>query len=153
MSAGTDNSPGRHASARGATRFTVSIPESLNRAFVAYLKEHRYPSRSEAVRDLIRNALIEDQWDIGAGDVVGTVTLVYDHHSPDLTDRLTRLQHDYHDVIVSTTHVHLDHDNCLEVVVLRGPALRVRGVGNALTAVRGVKHGKLVCTGSGAGLA
>ena len=141
------------ASSGGATRFTVSIPEPLHRSFVAYLQSHRYPSRSEAVRDLIRNALIEEQWQADSGDVVGTVTLVYDHHSPDLTDRLTRLQHDYHEVIISTTHVHLDHDNCLEVVVLRGASRRVREVGNALTAVRGVKHGKLVCTGSGAGLA
>lgn len=139
--------------APGTTRFTVSIPESLHRAFLSYLEERRYPNRSEAVRDLIRNALIEEQWADDTSEVVGTVTLVYDHHIRELTDRLTRVQHEFHDVIIATTHVHLDHSNCLEAIVLRGTANRVRAVAYQLTAVRGVKHGKLVCTGSGAGLA
>ncbi|NLH98435.1 MAG: nickel-responsive transcriptional regulator NikR [Chthonomonadales bacterium] len=133
-------------------RFTVSLPARLSAAFDQYLSRRDYPSRSEAVRDLIRDALIEEQWASSVAEVAGTVTIVYDHHRRELTDRLTRLQHDYHDVVLSTTHVHLDHDNCLEVIILRGPVERVRAIGNRLMSIRGVKHGKMTCTSSGAGL-
>jgi CopG family nickel-responsive transcriptional regulator len=133
-------------------RFSISLHADLSRAFDTYLAERDYPSRSEAVRDLIRDALVEQQWADGNVEVAGTATLVYNHHSRDLAGRLTSLQHDFHDVIISTTHVHLDHDNCLEVVLLRGPADRVRAVGHRLAAIRGVKHGKLTCTTTGADL-
>ena len=109
-------------------------------------------NRSEAIRDLVRAALVEDQWERGDEVTVGTVTIVYDHHTRDLADKLTEHQHAHHDAIISALHVHLDHDNCLEVLVVRGSAEVVRRLADELIGTKGVKHGKLVMTTTGEGL-
>jgi len=133
-------------------RFGVSTDERLLDRFDALIAEKGYVNRSEAVRDLIRNALVEDEWSQGDAQAVGTVTLVYDHHSTDLSDKLTEHQHSHHQEIVSTLHIHLDSHNCLEVVVLRGVARDIRRIADGLIGTKGVKHGKFVASTTGDGL-
>ena len=102
-------------------------------------------NRSEAVRDLIRNRLIEQEWvSASSGDAVATVTLVYDHSKRDLADRLLEVGHDHHHCILASMHVHLDHDNCLEVIALRGRPPELRAIADNLIGMKGVKHGKVV---------
>ncbi len=135
-------------------RFGVSTDERLLGKFDALIAEKGYVNRSEAVRDLIRNALVEDQWESDDGaEAVGTVTLVFDHHSTDLSDKLTEHQHSHHEEIVSTLHIHLDAHHCLEVVVLRGQARVIKRIADGLIGTKGVKHGKFVATTTGDGLA
>ena len=134
------------------TRFGISMDARLLERFDDLIHRKGYVNRSEAIRDLVRNALVEDQWSRGDEEIVGTVTLVYDHHVRDLADKLTEHQHDHHDAIVSALHVHLDHDHCLEVVVVRGPVLRVKRLADELIGTKGVKHGKLVMTTTGRGI-
>ena len=133
-------------------RFGISIDDRLLKRFDALITEKGYVNRSEAIRDLIRNALVEEQWARGDEEAVGTVTLVYDHHTRDLSDKLTEQQHSHHDAIVSALHVHLDAHHCLEVVVVRGKAQEVRRLADELIGTKGVKHGKLVTTTTGQGL-
>ena len=118
-------------------RFGVSIGGDLLDRFDALIAERGYASRSEAFRDLIRGSLVEDEWRKGS-EVAGAITLVYDHHKKDLVNRLTDLQHDAHDLIVSTQHIHLDHDHCLEIIAVRGRAAEVRRLADALRSVKGV---------------
>ena len=133
-------------------RFGVSTDERLLAKFDTLIAEKGYINRSEAVRDLIRGALVEDQWEAGKAEAVGTVTLVYDHHSTDLSDKLTEHQHSHHEEIVSTLHIHLDTHHCLEVVVLRGVARDIKRIADGLIGTKGVKHGKFVATTTGDGL-
>ncbi|MHB8766310.1 MAG: nickel-responsive transcriptional regulator NikR [Deferrisomatales bacterium] len=133
-------------------RFGVSIDDRLLQRFDELIERKGYLNRSEAVRDLIRNALVEDQWTREDEEIVGTVTLVYDHHTRDLADKLTDQQHSHHGSIVSALHVHLDAHNCLEVVVVKGRAGEVRRLADELIGTKGVKHGKLVTTTTGRGL-
>ncbi|HEX9079521.1 MAG TPA: nickel-responsive transcriptional regulator NikR [Desulfuromonadaceae bacterium] len=133
-------------------RFGISIDSSLLERFDRVVEEKGYVNRSEAIRDLIRDALVEQAWEGGEEETVGTVTLVYDHHVRDLSEKLTEYQHDHHEQIISTLHVHLDHHNCLEVLVIRGAARSVKRLADALIGVKGVKHGKLVMTTTGRGL-
>ena len=131
------------------TRFGISIDQQLLGQYDRLITDKGYGNRSEAIRDLIRNALIEQQ--VNHDDdraTVGTVTLVYDHHTRDLSEKLTEHQHAHHDAIVSTLHVHLDAHHCLEVIVVRGSAAQVRRLADELIGTRGVKHGKLVLTTS-----
>ncbi|MBP7569687.1 MAG: nickel-responsive transcriptional regulator NikR [Acidobacteria bacterium] len=131
------------------TRIGVAIDADLLVSFDRLIEDRGYGSRSEAFRDLIRDALISQA---AAGDrapVVGTVTLVYDHRQRRLSDRLNSLQHEHHHAMLSTLHVHLDHDHCLEVVVVRGRAGEVRQVADALISMKGVKHGRLTLTSPG----
>jgi CopG family transcriptional regulator, nickel-responsive regulator len=130
-------------------RFGVSIDEHLLGQFDEHIAEKSYVNRSEALRDLIRGALVEDQWDAGDAEAIGTVTLVYDHHAHDLADKLSDHQHTHHEEIVSTLHVHLDADHCLEVVVLRGVARDLRRIADGLIGTKGVKHGRFVATTTG----
>jgi CopG family nickel-responsive transcriptional regulator len=133
----------------GLTRFGISIDQQLLEQYDRLIADKGYGNRSEAIRDLIRNALIEQQ--VNHDDdraTVGTVTLVYDHHTRDLSEKLTEHQHAHHDAIVSTLHVHLDAHHCLEVIVVRGSAAQVRRLADELIGTRGVKHGKLVLTTS-----
>ena len=125
-------------------RFGVSLEEDLLTAFDAWRERRASPSRSEAIRDLIRAALVEETTAKGEAQAVGTLSLVYNHHHSDLAQRLTELQHDVHDLIVTTLHIHLDHDNCLEVLVLRGRSDEISGLAQRILAVKGVKHGQLV---------
>jgi CopG family nickel-responsive transcriptional regulator len=134
-------------------RFGISADERLLERFDALIAAKGYVNRSEAVRDLIRNALVEEQWSSGEGVAVGTVTLVYDHHSTDLSDKLTEHQHSHHESIISTLHIHLDAHHCLEVVVLRGPSAEIKRLADELIGTKGVKHGKFVATTTGVDLA
>lgn len=133
-------------------RFGVSIDEKLLVSFDSLITQKGYMNRSEAIRDLIRGALVELKWEGGEEETVGTVTLVYDHHVRDLSEKLTEQQHAHHGEIISALHVHLDHHNCLEVLVVRGKARNVKKIADELIGVKGVKHGKLVMTTTGAEL-
>ena len=128
------------------SRIGVAIDADLLDQFDRLIGERGYGSRSEAFRDLIRDALINQAARADETPVVGTITLVYDHRQRMLSDRLTATQHEFHHAVLSTLHVHLDHDNCLEVVVVRGKAGHVRRVADALISMKGVKHGRLTLT-------
>ena len=134
------------------SRIGVAIDSSLLKKFDHLIASRGYTNRSEAFRDLIRDELVQHTWERPDSSVVGTVTLVYDHHVRLLNEKLTDLQHDHHKSILSTLHVHLDHDNCLEVLVVRGKSAEVRRIADALISTRGVKHGRLTITTSGAEL-
>ncbi len=131
------------------TRFSVSLPPQLARQLDQMVQEKGYTNRSLAVADMIRAHLVEHRQRMGDQEIAGTITLVYDHHKPHLQATLTDLQHDHHEVIISTLHVHLDHDNCLEVLVVRGRAGRIKRIADELIAAKGVKHGKLTVTSTG----
>ena len=133
-------------------RFGISMDEELLESFDRLIEQKGYANRSEAIRDLIRAAQVELEWEEGEKESVGTVTLVYNHHVRDLSDKLTEQQHSHHDQIVSALHVHLDAHNCLEVLVVRGKGREVRQIADELIGVKGVKHGKLVMTTTGEGL-
>ncbi len=130
-------------------RFGVSLDSDLLQKFDELCEERCYQTRSEAIRDLIRNTLVQREWEDTDNELAGTLSLVYDHHQSDLAQRLTEIQHDAHGVILSTLHVHLDHDNCLEVIVLRGPGNEIRDLAQRLISTKGVKHGKLGLTTTG----
>ncbi|MGH9659544.1 MAG: nickel-responsive transcriptional regulator NikR [Bryobacteraceae bacterium] len=134
------------------SRIGVAIDSELLARFDDLIGKRGYTNRSEAFRDLIRDELVEKASQSPEAPVVGTVTLLYDHHVRMLSDKLMDLQHDYHRTILSTLHVHLDHDNCLEVLVVRGKAGVVRRIADALISTKGVKHGRLSITTSGAEL-
>lgn len=127
-------------------RFSVSTESRLLDRFDALIAEQGYVNRSEAIRDLIRSALVDDALADENSPAVGTVTLVYDHHFSDLSDKLTEHQHTHHESIVSTLHIHLDHHHCLEVIVLRGQAGEIRRLADSLIGTKGVKHGRFVAT-------
>ena len=132
-------------------RFGVSLDQRLLAEFDRHIRRRHYTNRSEALRDLIRNDLVGDEWDDDK-ETVGTITFVYDHHVRDLTSKLTDIQHDYHGQILSGMHVHLDHNHCLEVLVVRGKGMDIKKVADALVSVKGVKHGKLTMTTTGKSL-
>jgi CopG family transcriptional regulator, nickel-responsive regulator len=127
-------------------RFGVSMEDELLRRFDGLCRRKGYASRSEAIRDMVRDLIVEEEKQLGDTEVVGTVTVVYDHHQRELEEKLTDYQHNFLDAIVSALHVHLDAHSCLEVLVLRGKASRVKRIADGLIATKGVKHGKLVMT-------
>lgn len=129
-------------------RFGVSIPDDLLNKFDKIISNKGYSNRSEAIRDLIRDNIVE-QSIAEDGEVAGTITLVYDHHKRDLAEKLMDIQHDFYKNIISTTHIHMDHHNCLEVLVVKGKSKKVNEIGNKLMSTKGVKHGKLVMTSTG----
>ena len=130
-------------------RFGISIDDKLLESFDRLIELKGYMNRSEAIRDLIRATLVELRWEGGEEETVGTVTLVYNHHVRDLSDKLTEQQHTHHNQIISALHIHLDAHNCLEVLVVRGKARDVKKIADELIGVKGVKHGKLVMTTAG----
>ncbi len=130
-------------------RFGISMDEQLLAMFDKQIVFQGYANRSEAVRDLIRSRLIEQEWEDEEQEVAGSITLIYDHHVRGLGSLLTELQHHAHDLILSATHVHLDHHNCLEVLIIKGPSGKVKQVADRLISVKGVKHGKLTITSTG----
>lgn len=130
-------------------RVGISLDKQLLERFDGLIQRRGWPNRSEAVRDLIRAALVQEEWEDGEEETVAAVVLVYDHHSPDLGHKLSEIQHRAHDAVVSTLHVHLDAHNCLEVIVLRGTAREIREMGHAMLGARGVRHGRFVGTTSG----
>jgi len=127
-------------------RFGVSMDGDLLAAFDQRIEQAGYSNRSEAIRDLVRDYLVEQRIQAPDAHVIGTVTIMYDHHSRLLGERLTDLQHDHHDAIRCTTHVHLDAHNCVEVIVLSGTSAQVRAIAEGLISTRGVQHGRLVMT-------
>ena len=136
----------------GVTRFGVSLDEHLLAQFDRVIARKGYTNRSEAIRDLIRESLVREQWELGSDEVVGTLTLVYNHEVRDLTDKLTDLQHAHYKAIVSAMHVHLDPHHCLEVLVLRGKAKELKSIADRLIGTRGVKHGTFSATSEGRAL-
>lgn len=133
----------------GVTRFGVSLDENLLAQFDKVIARKGYTNRSEAIRDLIRDRLVREQWELGTDQVVGTLTLVYNHDVRDLSDKLTDLQHAHYRAIVSALHVHLDPHHCLEVLVLRGRAKELKAIADRLIGTRGVKHGTFSATAEG----
>jgi CopG family nickel-responsive transcriptional regulator len=132
----------------GLFRFGVSLDKTLLDKFDNYIRERNYSNRSEAFRDLIRQELIKKEWNEG-DDVAGAITLIYDHHRRDLLNKITDLQHDFQKVIISTQHIHLDHDNCLEIVAVRGRPEEVIRLADMLKSIKGVKHGILSMSSTG----
>ncbi len=133
------------------SRFGVSIEENLLADFDRLIERKGYANRSEAIRALIRNLLLDTRVEEDPqAEVIGTLTLVYDHHAGDLSSRLTELEHRFHQSVVSTLHVHFDERNCLEVLVVRGRNAEVRQISDSLIGTRGVHHGRLII-GSGVG--
>jgi CopG family nickel-responsive transcriptional regulator len=128
-------------------RFGVSMPDHLLEKFDKIITVRGYTNRSEAIRDMIRDSIVEEEWMEGK-EVVGVITIVYDHHKKGVMEKLTDLQHVHHNEIASSTHIHLDHENCLEVVVVRGTPPDVKALADNMIALKGVKHGKLVVTSS-----
>lgn len=133
-------------------RFGVSINKGLLTQFDKIIEEKGYSNRSEAIRDLIRNQMVELEWEKDEEEVAGTVTLIYDHHVRGLSELLLEVQHGFHDLILSTMHLHLDHHNCLEVLAVKGAAREVRRIAERLISVKGVKHGRLSITTTGKNL-
>src|SRR5271165_2535599 len=125
------------------TRTGVSIEDDLLEQFDRVIAKRGYKNRSEAIRDLIRESLVSEAIDQNRL-VVATLSMIYDHHKPDLSKKLNAIQHHSHDNVLAATHVHLDSDNCLEVVIMRGRSSEVRHLADHMLAMRGVKHGKLV---------
>jgi CopG family transcriptional regulator, nickel-responsive regulator len=131
-------------------RFGVSMDEELLDRFDALVaRRGSTANRSEVMRDLVRDALVETEWDDSHDETVGTVTMVFDHHGCDLAEKLDRVQHAHFDKVISKMHIHLDAHNCLEVLVIRGSAKEVRDIADMLLGTKGVKHGKLVMTTTG----
>ena len=133
----------------GATRLSLSLPNGLAAALDHLVGEKKAASRSALVADQVRAEVVEHRARRGKPEIAGAITLVYDHHARNLQAKLTDLQHDSEGLIVSVMHVHLGHHDCLEVLVVRGPADKVRELADKLAAVRGVKHGKLTITTTG----
>ena len=129
-------------------RFGVSIDEKLLKKYDDLIGD-TYNNRSEAIRDLIRDKLVEKKWQDSEEEVVGSLTLVFDHHQRELTEKMLHLQHDYHHLFESNLHVHFNHDFCLEVIVVKGKASELQEVTRKLLSLKGVHHGKLALTSSG----
>lgn len=133
------------------TRFGISMSSELLNKFDSLIESKGYTNRSEAIRDLIRDYLVEQEWQEDQ-ETIGTVTMVYNHHVRELTESLTAIQHEYYNFIISSMHVHIDEHNCLEIAIIRGRGNKVKEVADRLISVRGVKHGKLIMTTTGKGL-
>ncbi|MFC2104580.1 nickel-responsive transcriptional regulator NikR [Bacteroidota bacterium] len=124
-------------------RFGVSLEKELLEALDKYVQENQFPNRSQAIRQLITKNLVTKKWE-GNNIVAGAITLFYDHHKHDLLNKLATIQHDYHDVILAAQHFHLSHENCLEIVTVKGKASKLSELSEKLIAIKGVQHGQLV---------
>jgi CopG family transcriptional regulator, nickel-responsive regulator len=131
-------------------RTGISLEQELLEKFDLLIKQKGYSNRSEAIRDLVRDHFVEDDV-VSNKVVVATLTLIYDHHQPKLSEQLIGAQHDYKGQVLVTTHVHLDHYNCLEVIIIKGRGTDAKKFADKLLSFKGVKHGKLVLTNTGAG--
>mgnify|MGYP001121679985 CR=1 FL=1 len=130
-------------------RFSMSLNRRLLEPFDKVIVKKGYPSRSEAIRDLIRKYLVSEEWKKDKKETAGTITLVYDHETRELGEKLTHLQHKHLNLIISTTHIHLDKHNCLEVIIVRGKGDRIKTLADKLISLKGVKHGKLTMATTG----
>ena len=134
------------------TRFGISLDTNLLNQFDSNIARVGHKNRSEAIRDLIRDSLVKQEWETDSGEKVGTISIIYDHHVGDISDKLTKIEHDNHGYIISKMHIHLDHDNCLEVLAVRGEGRDIQKIADEIIGTKGVKHGKLVATTSGKNL-
>lgn len=130
------------------SRFGVSAEDELLQSFDALIESQGYANRSEALRDLMRDAIIKSKLVMAAdaGEALGSLTLVYDHHASDLSEKMAELQHDNYKLVISALHFHISHDDCMEVIILRGPVRQIRALASGLLSLRGVKHGELFVT-------
>ena len=133
----------------GIARFGVSLDNVLLERFDSLIAKKGCANRSEAIRDLIRDSLVMEEWETSTSETVGSITIVYSHDTRELTDTLTDLQHHYHNAIISSMHIHLDEHNCLEVIVVKGKARDIKAIADRLIGTKGVKHGKLSATTTG----
>jgi CopG family nickel-responsive transcriptional regulator len=127
-------------------RFGVSLEPELLKKFDKLIRKKCYGSRSEAIRDLIRDETVKEVLEKENEEVVGTLTIVYDHDASNVTNKLLEVQHSHHKNILSTMHLHLDEHNCLEVLVVSGKVKDVQNIADSITSIKGVKHGKLTVT-------
>lgn len=130
------------------TRFGVSIDQSLLSSFDRLIGQKGYQNRSEAIRDLIRDSLVQEEWESGQ-ETVGTIAIVYDHHTRQLSKVLTHLQHNFFKSIISSIHVHLDAHHCMEVLIVKGKSDNLKKISDRLIGIKGVKHGRLCLTTTG----
>ena len=128
------------------TRFGISIEPDLLTKFDRMIKREGYVNRSEAIRDLIRKDLIKEKTLDPDSESIGTFTMIYDHHTGDLTNKLIDIQHDHHKEVLSTTHIHVDHHNCLEILVIKGKTKNIQKLAENIKAIKGIKYGELVIT-------
>lgn len=133
-------------------RFGVSLNSDLLKKFDKLIESKGYRNRSEAIRDLIREDLVSEEWKSGGEETVGVFSLVYDHHKSDLSQVINNIQHNNLNIIRSSTHVHIDHKNCLEVIILKGKSSEIRKLTDQLASTKGIKHGKLIMTSTGSEL-
>lgn len=133
-------------------RFGISMEKELLGRLDQEIVKRNYPNRSEAIRDLIRNQLVEIDWSQEEEEVAGTITIIYNHHVRGLSDLLLGMQHDHHHMIISVMHVHLEHEHCLEVMVIKGMASEAKELAGRLIGIKGIKHGKLTITSTGKSL-
>jgi CopG family nickel-responsive transcriptional regulator len=129
-------------------RFGVSLEKKLLEKFDSFIRDRNYTNRSEAFRDMIRQELIKKEW-VEGEDIAGAITLIYDHHRKDLLNKITDIQHNFQKLIISTQHIHLDHDNCLEIVAVRGNPAEVQRLADTMKSIKGVKHGTLNMSSTG----
>jgi CopG family nickel-responsive transcriptional regulator len=135
---------------RGLTRIGVSLPSNLLNKFDTIIRGRGYSSRSEGIRDAIRAYIVEYEWmERETGEEVGTITYIYDHNQRGLGDELTEAQHHFIDMIKSSTHIHLDDENCFEIIVMKGDAKKIKGLAERIMSLKGVKHLKLTTTHGG----
>lgn len=134
------------------TRFGVSMESKLLYQFDELIKKKNYNNRSEAIRDLIRDFIVENQWEAEDAETIGTITYVFDHEVREISDKLTDMQHKHYQNIISTMHIHLDKHSCLEVMVVKGTAKEITKIADEIISTKGVKHGKLVMTTTGRNL-
>ena len=126
------------------TRFGVSMDDELLAKLDLHARRKKYPNRSEAIRDLVRGALVEEEWSSAKKEVIGVLVVVYDHRMRELSSRMLNVEHGHHSEIVTTLHLHLDHDTCLEAKVIRGKPAAVRHIADKLISMKGVKYGRLI---------
>jgi CopG family transcriptional regulator, nickel-responsive regulator len=125
------------------SRFGVSLEEDLLQALDLFVKDNNYPNRSQAIRSLIEKNLVEKKWQCN-NIVAGALIMLYDNHKKEITNKSNTIQHDYFDVILSSQHFHLNHDNCLEIIAVKGQANKLTELSDKLISIKGIKHGKLV---------
>ncbi len=133
------------------SRFGVSLEKGLLDRFDQVIQKRNYTNRSEAIRDLIRQELVKKQWQKGR-EIAGAVIFIYDHHKRELLNKVTDVQHDFQKVIISTQHIHLDHNNCLEIVALRGNPKDAQRLTNSIKSIKGVRHAALSMSTTGKGI-
>ncbi len=132
-------------------RFGISLPKDLIDKFDRLIREKNYTNRSKALGDLIRQELIKREWREGK-EIAGAITLIYDHHKRELLNKITDIQHDFQKIIISTQHIHLDHNNCLEIVAIKGNPKEAQKLADTLKSIKGVKHATLSMSSTGKGI-